>query len=150
MDLAVELAVNRRIAQPEIRAEVDDPLARLVERHGELGREPVRQGEEEKLRLHRQQCWQNRLGKNHPSELPAAREPRQHLAHRLAGVLTRSHRRHPNTGMPCKDRAELLAGIAVGSDDRDRDAVVAHSAAMAFARSKRASVRSLPNTSKIS
>jgi hypothetical protein len=54
--------------------------------------------------------------------------------------------------MPRQNRAELLAGISIGTDDRDWD-FSAHgdqAAAIEAARAKRASVRSLPMTTNIS
>src|SRR4051812_30322318 len=47
MLVAVELTIDRRISDPEIGAEIDDPRAKAQKRRGELARHAVGQSEED-------------------------------------------------------------------------------------------------------
>jgi hypothetical protein len=147
---AVPLGVDGRILQPKVGAEVDHSFPRTMERKSKLGGETVRKGEKEKLRAALEQTVDRRFSENQFREIPHPGEPRQNLPGLLARVLAGGNGDNANARMACEDRAEFFAGVAIGADDGDRDALRAHSAARDLARSSRASVRSFPRTSIIS
>ena len=67
-------------------------------------------------------------------------------------MLTRGYRNNRDRWMPRQNRAKLLAGISIGTDDRYWDLTTHRNQAAAIeaARVKRSSVRFLPSTTNIS
>ncbi len=111
MRLTIEFLVNIRVAQPEVRAEIDHAPAGTHERQGELRGKPVREREEKEFRAGREERVDFRVDEMEFRDGGKPGEPRQHVADGLARVGARTHAHDLDSGMAGEQGAQLLAGV---------------------------------------
>ncbi len=111
----VGLFVKLRVLQPEVGAQVENPLPRRPQLGTDLRRNPVRQREEHHLGL----LGHLRRGEILEPDRPGRAAHRQGLLQALSLQLPGSHRGHMHARMPDADAHEFLAGVTGCANHRD-------------------------------
>ena len=117
MVLSIVLFVRRQVGDPEVRGEVDHPLAGADQGPGVFRRRPVRQREEKERHVTRRQ--RRRIRGHKPDPAVDAPDGGDHLGERLSGVGPRGHARELNPGVTQEQLHERFARITRRAYDAD-------------------------------
>ena len=120
MRLAVGGGVDRRVAQPEVGAQVDDAQAGIEQWQREFMRQSVWQGEEGDVAAGTGDRGDVGLAELQPG---CGAHPSDDFAQRASGVLARGHAGELDPRVSREDCDQLLARVSVGTDHGDIDPV---------------------------
>ena len=120
MIVTVEFFVNSGILQAEIGAQINDAAAQLQQWNGELRRDPVRQRQEDDVRLLRQH-FRVRLAEAQRPGARMAGESGKNPGERLTRILARSDGAQFRVRMRQQEPHEFLTGVTGGANNCDFD-----------------------------
>jgi hypothetical protein len=106
-----------QVRDPEVRAQVDDPLSSAHQGPCELGRGAVGEREEEERDVARRQG--GRVGGHEPYPAVDAADRGDHLGERIPGMHARGHGRQLNLGVSKEQLHERLARVTRRAYDAD-------------------------------